>query len=173
MIKKKIQALETETKLAVNEIFGQFRYIVIDGEIYFIGKDVAEILGYKDTDQAIRYNVDEEDKKTYPVKTTGQVRYMIFINESGLYSLIFNSQLPTAKKFKRWVTSEVLPQIRKTGKYEMLSEVKEIPMENFLELVFKENPNADFDCQSVTLEERDGKIVPIYHIGLTSLNDDY
>lgn len=98
---------------------------------------------------------------------------MIFINESGLYSLIFNSQLPTAKKFKRWVTSEVLPQIRKTGKYEMLSEVKEIPMENFLELVFKENPNADFDCQSVTLEERDGKIVPIYHIGLTSLNDDY
>ena len=88
MIKKKIQALET--KLAVNEIFGQFRYIVIDGEIYFIGKDVAEILGYKDTDQVIRYNVDEEDKKTYPVKTTGQVRYMIFINESGLYSLILS-----------------------------------------------------------------------------------
>ena len=88
--------------------------------IFFIGKDVAKILGYRDTNQAIRKHVDEEDRKSYPVETTGQVRWIIFINESGFYSLILSSKLETAKKFKRWVTSVVLPSIRKYGFYKML-----------------------------------------------------
>ena len=87
--------------------------------IWFRGKDVAEILGYKDTNQAIRKHVDNEDQKSCPVETTGQVRWIIFINESGFYSLILSSKLKTAKKFKRWITSEVLPSIRKFGYYKL------------------------------------------------------
>jgi len=85
--------------------------------VWFNAKSVCTILGYVDTNQAIRRHVCEEDKKTYPVKTTGQVRHTTFINESGLYTLIFSSRLETAKVFKRWVTNEVLPSIRKSGYY--------------------------------------------------------
>ena len=92
--------------------------------IYFLGKEIAKILGYSDTNQAIRKHVDEEDKKTYPVETTGQVRHQLFINESGLYSLIFSSKLESAKKFKRWVTSVVLPSVRKYGYYRIFSNNK-------------------------------------------------
>ena len=87
--------------------------------IWFRGKDVAEILGYRDTNQAIRKHVDNEDQKSCPVETTGQVRWNIFINESGFYSLVLSSKLETAKKFKRWVTSVVLPNIRKYGQYKL------------------------------------------------------
>ena len=93
------------------------RVKLIDGEPWFVGKDIAIALGYKDTDQAIRMHVDDEDKLTRDFNGSGQKRAMTIINESGVYSLIFSSQLPTAKKFKRWVTSEVLPQIRRTGSY--------------------------------------------------------
>ena len=92
-------------------------YIDNKQNIYFKGKDIALALGYTDTDQAIRNHVDDDDKKTYPVKTTGQVRHQIFINESGLYSLIFGSKLESAKNFKIWVTSKILPSIRKYGYY--------------------------------------------------------
>ena len=94
-------------------------YIDKQQNIWFRGKDVAEILGYKDTNQAIRKHVDNEDQKSCPVETTGQVRWIIFINESGFYSLILSSKLETAKKFKRWITSEVLPSIRKFGYYKL------------------------------------------------------
>ena len=87
--------------------------------IWFRGKDVAQILGYKDTNQAIRKHVDNEDQKSYPVETTGQVRWSNFINESGFYSLVLSSKLETAKKFKKWVTSKVLPSIRKYGQYKI------------------------------------------------------
>ena len=100
--------------------------------IWFRGKDVATILGYSDTDKAIRRHVDEDDKykggvqttagqerKSCPAKTAGQVRWCIFINESGFYSLLLSSKLETAKKFKHWVTSQVLPSIRKYGQYKM------------------------------------------------------
>ena len=90
--------------------------------IFFIGKDVAKILGYRDTNQAIRKHVDEEDRKYFPVETTGyskRGRPPIILNESGFYSLVLSSKLETAKKFKRWVTSEVLPSIRKYGYYKM------------------------------------------------------
>ena len=103
------------------------RTIEIDGEAWFVGKDVADILGYRDTDQAIRDHVDEEDKLTRQFDGSGQKRNMIVINESGVYSLIFSSKLPTAKEFKHWVTSEVLPAIRKTGSYSINKEPSALP----------------------------------------------
>lgn len=94
------------------------------GELFFVGKDVAEILGYQRPDNAIRNHVDDEDKAMHQISASGQMRNMLAINESGLYSLILSSKLPTAKQFKRWVTSEVLPNIRKHGAH-MTSETIE------------------------------------------------
>ena len=93
--------------------------VEIDGEVWFVGKDVATVLGYVNTNDALIRHVDEEDKLTSRITMAGQGRDVTVINESGLYSLIFSSQLPTAKKFKHWVTSEVLPQIHKTGSYSL------------------------------------------------------
>lgn len=110
--------------------FGQVRTIVKNDEIWFIGKDIANILKYTDTDYAIRTHVDEEDKKLFkPEEISGLKipnRGMVFINESGLYSLVLSSKLPTAKKFKRWVTSEVLPSIRKHGGYLTPAKIEEV-----------------------------------------------
>ena len=100
-----------------NKEFGKIRTVEINNEPYFVGKDVADILGYTNTPKAIRDHVDDEDKLTERIVLSGQSRDMFVINESGLYSLILSSKLPTAKKFKRWVTSEVLPSIRKHGMY--------------------------------------------------------
>ena len=90
--------------------------------VWFKAKEVAKLLGYRDTDQAIRKHVDDEDRKYFPVETTGyskRGRPPIFVNESGLYSLVLTSKLETSKKFKRWITSKVLPDIRKYGYYKM------------------------------------------------------
>lgn len=103
----------------------EVRTIEIDGEVWFVGKDVADILGYKDTRSAIQDHVDDEDKMSLSnlaerqntTPSNGGYSNMIIINESGVYSLIFSSKLPTAKEFKHWVTSEVLPAIRKNGTY--------------------------------------------------------
>lgn len=95
----------------------QVRTLTVNEEPYFVGKDVATILGYKNGSRDINTHVDEEDKLKYQISTAGQMRDQILINESGLYSLILSSKLPNAKKFKRWVTSEVLPAIRKHGAY--------------------------------------------------------
>ena len=105
-----------ELKIFENEEFGQIRMIMIDKEPYFVGKDVAEILGYTNPQKAIRDHVDEEDKTLNESFTVNGTKGVL-INESGLYSLILSSKLPTAKQFKRWVTSEVLPTIRKQGYY--------------------------------------------------------
>lgn len=93
------------------------RAIVMNGEPWFVGKDVAEVLGYRDTSDALKKHVDDDDKLTRRFADSGQNREMYIINESGLYSLILSSKLPGAKQFKRWVTSEVLPSIRKHGGY--------------------------------------------------------
>ena len=92
--------------------------------IWFLGKDVAKILGYSDTNQAIRKHVDEEDKYKGAVETTGGLQQSFFINESGFYSLLLSSKLETAKKFKHWVTSQVLPSIRKFGYYKLFDNPK-------------------------------------------------
>lgn len=99
--------------------FGSVRTTMIAGDPWFVGKDVAKALGYTDTACAIRDHVDAEDKGVGEIPTPGGTQQLIVINESGLYSLIFSSKLPSAKRFKRWVTNEVLPAIRRTGKYEM------------------------------------------------------
>lgn len=106
-----------EVTVFKNPEFGSVRTLVIEGEPWFVGKDVAERLGYSNTRKAIRDHVDEEDKLTERIVTSGQNRGFVVVNESGLYSLILSSKLPSAKAFKRWITSEVLPSIRKTGAY--------------------------------------------------------
>lgn len=101
-----------------NEEFGQVRTLEIDGMVYFVGKDVAEVLGYAKARNAIANHVDEDDALKWGVKDElGREQETTIINESGLYSLILSSKLPQAKEFKRWVTSEVLPTIRKHGSY--------------------------------------------------------
>ena len=100
-----------------NEEFGQVRTVTIDGEPWFVGKDVAEALGYTNSRKAIADHVDEEDKGVTKCYTLGGIQNLIAINESGVYALIFGSKLESAKKFKHWVTSEVLPAIRKNGAY--------------------------------------------------------
>lgn len=102
-----------------NADFGEVRTVVIDGEPWFVGKDVAECLKYTNTPKAIRDHVDDEDKLTERIVLSGQRREAVLINESGMYALIFSSKMEKAREFKRWVTSEVLPTLRKTGKYEM------------------------------------------------------
>ncbi len=100
-----------------NEEFGQIRTVTINNEPWFVGKDVAISLGYKDTSDALKKHVLPEDKLTRRFADSGQNREMYIINESGLYALIFGSKLDSAKRFKHWVTSEVLPSIRKHGMY--------------------------------------------------------
>ena len=100
-----------------HEMFGEIRTMTDEqGEPWFVGKDVAKALGYSNTRDALSKHVDDEDKGTVAIRDTAFETRAI-INESGLYSLILSSKLPQAKEFKRWVTSEVLPQIRKTGGY--------------------------------------------------------
>ena len=106
--------------------FGQVRSLVINGEPWLVGKDVTKALGYDNPSKAIRDHVEEEDKRVgvqnvtpYIIDSLGRKQHPTFINESGLYALVFGSKLPSAKKFKRWVTSEVLPALRKTGQYQV------------------------------------------------------
>ena len=106
-----------ELQIYENAQFGTVRTSVVDGEVMFVGKDVAECLGYANPRKAIADHVDDEDKGVTKCDTLGGSQEMIVINESGLYSLVLRSKLPGAKKFRRWVTSEVLPSIRKHGMY--------------------------------------------------------
>ena len=106
-----------ELQVFANEELGKIRVIKINNEPWFIGKDVAKILGYAKPTDTVRKKVDEEDRGISKMETPSGIQEMTIINESGLYSLILSSKLPSAKKFKRWVTSEVLPQIRQTGGY--------------------------------------------------------
>ena len=107
-----------EIKIFKNEMFGEIRTLVNEkGETFFVGKDVAEALGYSNTRKALQDHVDDEDKGVTKRDTLGGIQQMVVINESGLYSLVLSSKLPQAKEFKRWITSEVLPQIRQTGGY--------------------------------------------------------
>ena len=100
-----------------NNEFGEIRVLEIENEPWFVGRDIATVLGYINPSKAVRTHVDDEDKGVNEMDTPGGKQKIIVINESGLYSLILNSKLPNAKKFKRWVTNEVLPSIRKHGAY--------------------------------------------------------
>lgn len=106
-----------EIQIFRNPAFGEIRVLNFNNEPWLVGKDVAQVLGYSNTADAIQKHVDGDDKLTSQIAIAGQNRNVVFINESGLYSLILSSKLPGAKQFKRWVTSEVLPAIRKNGGY--------------------------------------------------------
>ena len=112
-----LKIMQSNIQKFTSEVFGEIRTCQVNNQIMFVGKDVAKALGYTNTPKAIRDHIDDDDKLTERFVLSGQVRSVIIINESGLYSLILSSKLPQAKAFKRWVTSEVLPQIRQTGGY--------------------------------------------------------
>ena len=141
--------------------FGQIRTCTVEGETYFVGKDVASALGYKNTKNALMRHVDEEDKLGARFTTSGQNREMIVINESGLYSLILSSKLDSARRFKRWVTSEVLPQIRKNGRYELEQQNRVLESRNALleEITIQQKPLTDYariilsSTQTVTITQ--------------------
>ena len=144
-----------------NAEFGQIRTCMVDGEIYFVGKDVASGLGYKNTKDALMRHVDEEDKLGSRFTTSGQNREMIIINESGLYSLILSSKLESARRFKRWVTSEVLPAIRRNGRYELEQQNRLLESRNALleEISAQQKPLTDYarnilsSTQTVTITQ--------------------
>ena len=104
-------------KIFKSEVFGEIRTCQVNNQIMFVGKDVATALGYSNVHDALSKHVDSEDKGVAKCDTLGGAQKITLINESGLYSLILSSKLPQAKAFKRWVTAEVLPQIRQTGGY--------------------------------------------------------
>lgn len=116
-----------ENKIQVwNYESSEVRTVQVNGEPWFVGKDVATVLGYSNTRDAIARHVDEEDKAGVGIHDGSQMREVVVVNESGLYSLVLSSKLPNAKKFKRWVTSEVLPSIRKHGSYSVQSQFADL-----------------------------------------------
>lgn len=129
------------------------RTITVNEESYFVGKDVTDVLGYSNSRKALGDHVDDEDKLVSQIVTAGQNRTQTLINESGLYSLIFSSKLDSAKRFKRWVTSEVLPELRKTGTYQ----AKPLTTSEQIQLIAK--GNNELDERITTIEET----YPIMH----------
>lgn len=110
--------MKNEMQIFNNEEFGEIRTVVIDGEPWFVGRDIALRLGYAKPQNALKDNVDEGDARKQGIPdSNNHIQQMVIVNEAGLYSLIFGSKLESAKRFKKWVTSEVLPSIRKTGQY--------------------------------------------------------
>ena len=120
--------MTTNIQIFNHEMFGEIRTMTDEkGETFFVGKDVAKALGYAKPHNALATHVDKEDKSTAPIQGTAYETRAIIINESGLYALVLSSKLEQARAFKRWVTSEVLPAIRRTGRYELLPrEVKQL-----------------------------------------------
>jgi anti-repressor protein len=132
----------------------EVRSLLLNNEPWFVGKDVAEVLGYERADNAIRNHIDKEDKLMHQISASGQNRNMTIINESGLYSLVLSSKLPSAKKFKRWVTSEVLPALRKTGQYQ----VKELSGSELMAKALIEAQNV-LAAKDKVIEEMKPKVV--------------
>ena len=168
-----------------NNEFGEVRAIEINGEAWLSGKDIAERLGYANPLKAIRDHVDKEDKGVNEMDTPGGKQEIILINESGFYSLILRSKLPSAKQFKRWVTSEVLPQIRKTGTY--MTELK--GQEKMFQLMRSEIAETVNSIVSTKVKEIEEKCSDYYRpscfdktnissyikkrLGITKANEEY
>lgn len=121
-----------ELQIFKNEEFGSTRVLTIDGDPWFVGRDVATALGYSNSRNALADHVDDEDKGVAKCDTPGGAQNVVIINESGLYGLILSSKIPSAKKFKRWITSEVLPKIRKTGAYTPTSTNRPLTVDDYL-----------------------------------------
>lgn len=149
-----------------NQEFGNIRAVEIDGEAWLVGKDIAKALGYTDAFGALKKHVDIEDKLVCQIDSTGQKRDATVINESGLYSLVMSSKLDSAKHFKRWVTSEVLPSIRKHGAYvtpsklsELLSRPESIT-EMLSALLEEQKKNIKLSEQNLMLTEENEALAP-------------
>lgn len=141
-----------ELKIFQNPEFGAVRTIIIDDEVWFVGNDVARALGYQKPDQAVRTNVSDEDSTLMGVSdSNNHTQQMKVINESGLYDLVFESRLPSAKRFRHWVTSEVLPSIRKNGGY--IQNQEELTPEQIV-------ANALIVAQSI-IKDKDKKIAEL------------
>lgn len=165
-----------ELQIFNSEEFGEIRTVTIDNEPWFVGIDVAKSLGYANPKNAVPKHVSEEDKLGTQIEYAGQRREVTVINESGLYALIFGSKLESAKRFKRWVTSEVLPAIRKTGSYQKPMTIAEqiqllaqgnVELEEKIEAVnddlqeFKRDmPLLALECQKIT-KAKNQKVVPM------------
>lgn len=165
-----------ELQIFNSEEFGDIRTVTIDNEPWFVGKDVATALGYADTFGALKKHIMDEDKLVCQIDSAGQKRDVTVINESGLYALIFGSKLESAKRFKHWVTSEVLPAIRKTGSYQnpMTTDQKiQLLAQGNVELTEKVNaidkdlqefkadmPLLALECQKIT-RAKNQKVVPL------------
>lgn len=143
-----------ELQIFDNKEFGEVRTVVIDSEPWFVGKDVADILGYQNGSRDINRHVDEEDRYKVMLFDGNQNKEAIIINESGLYSLILSSKMPDAKKFKHWVTSEVIPSVRKNGGY--ISGQENLTDEELLSkaLLVAQNKIADRDRIIASKQER-------------------
>ena len=144
-----------------NAEFGQIRTCMVEGETYFVGRDVAIALGYKNSMEALKRHVDEEDKAIVKHDTLQGMQLHTAINESGLYSLILSSKLESARRFKRWVTNEVLPAIRKNGRYELEQQNRVLESRNALleEITAQQKPLTDYarnilsSAQTVTVTQ--------------------
>ena len=135
-----------------NDEFGEIRTVVIDNEPYFVAKDITDRLGFSNGRDAILNHVDEEDRANVAISDGSQDRRMTVINESGLYSLILSSRLPDAKKFRRWVTSEVLPTIRRTGGYHLpqtLSEALQMAADQAKQIEMLEAKNKELEPKGI------------------------
>ena len=141
----------------------QIRALAIEGEPYFAGKDVVDILGYRNGSRDINRHVDEEDRRKAMVFDGNQNKETIIINESGLYSLALSSKLPDAKKFKRWVTSEVLPTIRKHGAYMTPAKIEEVLTD----------PDTIIQLATQLKQEREGRLIAEQRVNELTPKADY
>ena len=141
----------------------QIRALTIEGEPWFVGKDVAEVLGYSNSRKAIADHVDSEDKGVTKCYTLGGTQQIAIINESGLYSLILSSKLPDAKKFKHWVTHTVLPTIRKHGAYVTSAKIEEVLAD----------PDTIIQLATQLKQEREGRLIAEQRIGELTPKADY
>lgn len=167
--------MKTEMTIYENKEFGQIRTCNVNGETYFVGKDVALALGYINPTKAVKIHVDEDDRCMSEMDTLHRgSQSTIVINESGLYSLILSSKLDSARRFKRWVTSEVLPQIRKNGRYELETRTRVLESRNALleEITAYQKPLTDYarivlsSTQTVTITQ----IAQDYGMSAVSMN---
>jgi prophage antirepressor-like protein len=152
----------TDLQIFKNPEFGEIRTIEKDGEPWFVGKDVAEVLGYSNTADAVQKHVDDDDKLTSQIAIAGQNRNIIIINESGLYSLVLSSKLPGAKQFKRWITSEVIPSIRKHGGYLTPDKLEEVLLKPDTLIQLAQNLKAEQEKRmalEVKMEEQKPKVL--------------
>ena len=148
-----------DLKVFVSKEFGNVRALDKNDEPYFVGNDIAKALGYSDAFGALKKHVDAEDKLVCQIDSAGQKRDATLINESGVYSLVFGSKLPSAKRFKHWVTSEVLPQLRKTGKYAVKTDRQtELAKAVLMANEWIQEQQKQIEAQAKQLEEQRPKV---------------